>query len=162
LWVRHAKYDQGDTSSFADKKFTVRIHNPKGDKVYEKAMTADAYGGLAGELPLSADAQLGVYAVHAVEADRVIGNGTFRLEEYKKPEYEVTVEAPKEAVRLGETVNATVTAKYYFGAPVISAKVKYKVLRTSYASTWYPLGKWDFFYGPGYWWFSPDFAWYPG
>src|SRR5262249_50263178 len=45
-WVRHAKYDQADTSDFAGKTFTVRIHNPKDEKVYEKNLTTDAYGGL--------------------------------------------------------------------------------------------------------------------
>ena len=34
----------------------------------------------------------------------------------------MTVEAPKEPVQLGETVTATIQAKYYFGAPVTSAR----------------------------------------
>jgi hypothetical protein len=63
---------------------------------------------------------------------------------------------------LGEKITATIKAKYYFGAPVISAKVKYKVTRTSHTSNWYPAGTWDWFYEPGYWWFSPDYRWYPG
>ena len=79
---------------------------------------------------------------------------SFRVEEYKKPEYEVQVEAPKEPVMLGEQVLATIKAKYYFGAPVTNAKVKYKVTRSSYSSTWYPTGNWDWFYGRGYWWFA--------
>ena len=39
---------------------------------------------------------------------------------------------------LGEKITATIQAKYYFGAPVTHAKVKYKVMRTSYSSRWYP------------------------
>ena len=61
-----------------------------------------------------------------------------------------------------ERVAATIKAKYYFGAPVTQAKVKYKVLRTSHSDTWYPRGVWDWFYGKGYWWFACDYAWYPG
>jgi uncharacterized protein YfaS (alpha-2-macroglobulin family) len=158
FWVRESKYDQPDTSSFAGQAFTVRILNPRGEKVYEKSLTADEYGGLSGELPLPKGAMLGAYALVVLNK----GGGTFRVEEYKKPEYEVTVEAPKEPVRLGEKVTAKVQAKYYFGAPVTKAKVKVKVLRTKANSTWYPRGDWDWFYGPGYWWFSPDYAWYPG
>src|SRR5260370_21263908 len=105
---------------------------------------------------------LGVYQIRLWDGDRVVGQSSFRVEEYKKPEFEVTVEAPKEPVSLGEMVNATVKAKYYFGAPVTSAKVKIKVLRTSYSSTWYPRGQWDWFYGRGYWWFAGNYAWYPG
>ena len=63
---------------------------------------------------------------------------------------------------LGEKITATIKAKYYFGSPVTKAKVKYKVNRTSYNERWYPVGPWDWFYGPGYWWFAYDYAWYPG
>jgi uncharacterized protein YfaS (alpha-2-macroglobulin family) len=158
FWVEHAKYDQPDQSSFAGQSFQVQIHNPKGEKVYEKTLTADDYGGLAGEFPLPKGTTLGVYSLQVVNH----GGGNFRVEEYKKPEFEVQVEAPKEPVRLGEQVSATIQAKYYFGAPVTHAKVKYKVLRTSHNSRWYPHGDWDWMYGRGYWWFSPDYAWYPG
>src|SRR5262249_4729158 len=81
---------------------------------------------------------------------------------YKKPEFEVTVEAPKEPVQLGEKIAATIKAKYYFGSPVTNAIVKYKVLRTSYSSAWHPPGVWDWLYGRGYWWFAPAYAWFPG
>src|SRR5262249_31538479 len=90
------------------------------------------------------------------------GGGQFRVEEYKKPEFEVEVEAPKDPVRLGEKGTATIKAKYYFGAPVTKARVKYKVMRSSYSSRWDPAGAWDWFYGRGYWWFAADYIWYPG
>ena len=164
FWVAHAKYDQADASDFANQPFTVQIHNPQGEKVFEKAMTADAYGGLAGEFPLAKGCMLGVYGLQVVNhgASAFQGGGSFRIEEYKKPEYEVKIDAPKEPVSLGEKIVATVRANYYFGAPVVKARVKYKVLRSSYSNDWYPRGDWDWFYGRGYWWFSPDYAWYPG
>jgi uncharacterized protein YfaS (alpha-2-macroglobulin family) len=158
FWVRHAKYDQEETSSFADRTFTVLIHNPKNDKVFEKQLKTDAYGGLEGEYELPEDTTLGVYQIFVKDH----GGGSFRVEEYKKPEFEVKIEAPKEPLMLGEKITAKIQAKYYFGAPVQKAKVKYKVLRSEYASTWYPRGDWDWFYGPGYWWFSYDSNWYPG
>jgi uncharacterized protein YfaS (alpha-2-macroglobulin family) len=158
LWVRHAKYDQADTSSFANQPFNVQIHNPKGEKVFEKSYTADAYGGLTGEFPLVRGITLGMYNIQIPNH----GGGSFRVEEYKKPEFEVQVDAPSEPVRLGEMVEATIKAKYYFGAPVTKAKVKVKVLRSSHDSVWYPRGNWDWFYGVGYWWFASDYAWYPG
>jgi len=69
-----------------------------------------------------------------------MGGGSFRIEEYKKPEYEVTVDAPTKPVMLGEKITATIKAKYYFGSPVTKAKVKYKVNRTEYNERWYPVG----------------------
>jgi uncharacterized protein YfaS (alpha-2-macroglobulin family) len=161
-WVAHAKYDMGDESSFANQEFLVRITNPKGEKVLEKSYTTDKYGGLMGDLFLSRGAMLGMYHYQLIRGIQHYGGGSFRVEEYKKPEFEVKIEAPKEPVRLGEKITATIQAKYYFGAPVTSAKVKYKVLRNSYSSTWYPRGRWDWLYGRGYWWFSPEYAWFPG
>ena len=92
----------------------------------------------------------------------MLGGGSFRVEEYKKPEFEVTVDAPAEPVMLGEKISATIKAKYYFGSPVTQAKVKYTINRTSYNERWYPPMPWDWFYGPGYWWFGYDYNWYPG
>ncbi|MGQ9575058.1 MAG: alpha-2-macroglobulin family protein [Thermoguttaceae bacterium] len=157
FWVRHARYDQ-EGSEFGGQPFTVEFHNPKGERILQETVTADAYGGIAGKFELPADAMLGVYRVGI--AGR--GGGAFRVEEYKKPEFEVTIEASEEPVMLGEKVQATIKAQYYFGAPVTQAKVKYKVLRTSYTERWYPIAPWDWLYGPGYWWFAYDYEWYPG
>ena len=158
LWIAHAKYDQPDASPFAEKTFPVEILNPKGEKVYEKILTADSYGGVRDEFPLPKDAALGVYQVHIVNH----GGGSFRVEEYKKPEFEVKIEAPKEPVQLGEKIEATILARYYFGSPVVNAKVKYKVLRSDHSARWFPAAPWDWMYGRGYWWFASDYLWYPG
>jgi uncharacterized protein YfaS (alpha-2-macroglobulin family) len=160
-WVRHAKYDRENTSSFAGRRFSVRIHNPKNEQIYSQTLTADAYGGIEGEFKLVADAALGVYRI-SHGGGSVYGGQTFRVEEYKKPEFEVTVEAPAEPVMLGEKIAAKIKAAYYFGAPVTEATVKYKVLRSEHSSRWYPSFYWDWFYGPGYWWYAYDYPWYPG
>ncbi len=158
FWVRHAKYDQADDSSFAGKELKVEIFNPRHEKIFEKLMTADAFGGLAGEFYLAKGCMLGQYTLSVFNH----GGGAFRVEEYKKPEFEVTVDAPKEPVRLGDQISASVSAKYYFGAPVTKALAKIKILRTTYSPTWFPRGEWDWFYNPGYWWFAPNYDWYPG
>lgn len=159
FWIGNAQYDQPDQSPFANTDCTVIIVNPRGETVLEKPVRTDAFGGLDGEFPLAKDAPLGVY--HLALKDRG-GQSSFRVEEYKKPEFEVTVEAPQDPVQLGEKIVATIQSKYYFGAPVVKAKVKYKIERTSHAAAWYPPGRWDWFYGKGYWWFASDYAWYPG
>lgn len=158
LWIRHVGYDQGNISFFADREFKVEILNPRGEKVFDKKLETDSYGGIESEYTLPDDAQLGTYSIRIPE----YAGGTFRVEEYKKPEFEVLIEYPDEQVMLGEKISATVKASYYFGAPVTDAKVKIKVLRTTQNANWYPPGPWDWFYGAGYWWFSYDYNWYPG
>jgi len=157
-WVNNARYDQEGPSPFAGRKLQVQINDPRGEKVFEKEYTADEYGGIDGEFPLAEDAMLGQYGVRIANQ----GYGTFRVEEYKKPEFEVKVDAPAEPVMLGEKITARVEAKYYFGAPVTEAKVRYKVSRSSHSAEWYPPLRWDWFYGRGYGWFGYDYAWYPG
>ena len=158
FWLRHAQYDKAETSDFAGQTVTIEIHNAKNERVVNQNVKLDDYGGVEGELDLPDDASLGVWRVQISNH----GGGTFRVEEYKKPEYEVTVDAPAEPVMLGEKIEAEITAKYYFGAPVTQAKVKYKVTRTAVDKPWYPPRPWDWFYGPGYWWFGYNYTWYPG
>ena len=158
FWVARSRYDQPDAADFAGQTFDVEIHNPKGEKVLTKKFTADKFGGFDGTFELPSDAPLGVYQVLVPNR----GGGSFRVEEYKKPEFEVTVEAPAKPVALGEKISATIKANYYFGGPVAEAKVKYKITRTTADERWYPAARWDWLFGPGYWWFAADSTWYPG
>jgi uncharacterized protein YfaS (alpha-2-macroglobulin family) len=161
LWVRQAKYDQADSSIHAGRSFSVRIHNPQNEQVYTRSLRADAHGGLEGDFDIPDDAPLGVYRI-SHNFGGLLGGNTFRVEEYKKPEFEVKVEAPAEPVRLGEKITAIIKADYYFGSPVTEATVTYKVYRSEHDDRWYPAYYWDWFYGPGYWWSGYDYAWYPG
>ena len=165
FWVRRAQYDN-DGSDFAKQSFVVEIRNPKGEVSYSKSLTADEFAGISDEFPLPKDATLGQYHFTVMDAAKQthyqVGGNYFRVEEYKKPEYEVTVDAPSEPVMLGEKITAKVTAKYYFGSPVTKAKVKYKIMRSNYSQNWYPTARWDWAYEPGYWWFGYDYTWYKG
>ncbi len=173
VWVGDAKYDLPEAASpFAGRSFLIEIHNPKGEKVFSETKQADQYGGFDGQWKVPADATLGNYfisilpqggAVASVPPGGVLGNPfAFRVEEYKKPEFEVTIDAPADPVMLGEKIEGKITAKYYFGSPVTKAKVKYKVERTAADERWYPPAPWDWLYGGGYWWFAADYDWYPG
>jgi alpha-2-macroglobulin len=162
FWVNTAKYDVEGKSQFAGQSFQVRINDPKGAKIFEKTVKLDDFGGAGGDRTLKDDATLGMYSIQIRQGSSYYGAGRFRVEEYKKPEFEVKIEAPKEPVKLGEKVTATVEAKYYFGAPVTDAKVKYKVMRTEHSANWYPRTRWDWLFDSGYWWYGYDYAWYPG
>ena len=67
FWVRHAKYDQEDTSDFANRNFGVEIYSPKGERILQEEKKADAWGGIEGELKLPAEATLGMYQVNIGE-----------------------------------------------------------------------------------------------
>ena len=162
FWSRAARYDLGDESIFAGRECTVTIKEAGGAMVHEaKGLRTDEFGGVELEFELPEDARLGQYYVN-IKSGVPHGNVRFRVEEYKKPEYEVTVDGPKDPIALGEKIEATVKATYYHGAPVTEAKVKVKVQRFSHTDRWFPEGRWDWLYGKGYWWFGEDYDWYPG
>ncbi|WP_254506665.1 alpha-2-macroglobulin family protein [Anatilimnocola floriformis] len=166
LWLRTTKYDQEDTSEYAKKTIPIAIFNPKNEKVQTKTIDTDDYGGYVGEYELPEDATLGQYRIsldagHNIPLNAMGGN-TFRVEEYKKPEFEVKVDAPTEPVMLGEKITAKINAKYYFGAPVAKGKIKYKITRSPHNETWYPSAPWDWCFGQGYWWYGYDYSWYRG
>ncbi|MGJ8642497.1 MAG: alpha-2-macroglobulin family protein [Luteolibacter sp.] len=162
LWAGEARYDLGEISKYAGKTASIEIHDGMNEKVFTNSgLVADEFGGMEFDFELKEEAALGNYRVNVYGA---VPNSsfTFRVEEYKKPEYEVKVEAPNEPVALGESFEATVKANYYHGAPVAEASVKVKVERNFFNDRWFPAGNWDWLYGKGYWWFYGEYSWYPG
>ncbi|ANM32447.1 hypothetical protein ABI59_23105 [Acidobacteria bacterium Mor1] len=109
------------------------IFDPRGTKVAEGDSTLNDFGSFWSSLEVTEEMPLGEYQLRFTTADkkRNIGNARlFRLEEYKLPEFKVTVEPPVDdegkprSMRMGETVEASVTAEYYFGGPVAEASVE--------------------------------------
>ncbi len=162
FWLAHASYDKEGPSPFAGAAVTLLLHDPRGEKIWDKTFTADAYGGVDGEYLLPAGATLGVYQLVVQAHSYTHGSLPFRVEEYKKPEFEVLVEAPDAPIELGSSFAATIRARYYFGAPVTEATVRYKVTRSGGEDRWFPIGPWDWLYGNGYGWCAYDCEWYPG
>lgn len=162
--VGSAQYDAPEKNSWGGKDVVYTIGSPSGEEVAKKRVTLDEFGAFSDTFELPSDAQLGEYYVGLMTSDetRSLGGGSFQLEEYRKPEFQVTVDAPKDPVALGDSFKAKVNAKYYFGAPVTNANVSYRVTRTNYRSTFFPSRYWDWFYGVGYWQFTYDCEWYPG
>jgi alpha-2-macroglobulin len=158
LWIARPSYPEQVKSAAAGNSVTVEIKNPRWETVFTGKYATDAFGGIDGSFELPANAMLGDYGISTEH----FANGWFRVEEYKKPEFEVTVAGPAQALVLGDKVTATIRANYYFGGPVAQGIVKYKVARTPADLEWYPPDRWDWLFGPGYWWFGAEAPWYPG
>ncbi|MCC8165008.1 MAG: alpha-2-macroglobulin [Planctomycetes bacterium] len=156
LWLGHATYGRSPVR-VDGVDVPVTVYNPRGEKVYEKTLATDEWGGIDDSLTLGKDAPLGYYSIQTKN-----GAVGFRLEEYRNPEFEVTVETPDKALLLGDAVQVKVKAAYYYGAPVANGTVAYKVVRTGKRSTWTPPWRWDWLYGNGASIRQYDYSWYPG
>ena len=129
------------------------ITNPLGEKMIEGAAKLNAFGSFWAEVPLTESMPLGVYNIsfHARGNERDARGGAelFRLEEYKLPEFLVKVGTPEgKQYRLGDTIEATIDASYYFGGPVANATVEAVVYQQPFYRYWYPWRRYDWFYDP--------------
>jgi uncharacterized protein YfaS (alpha-2-macroglobulin family) len=120
----------------AGKPFPVEIQDAEQKPIYRKTLTATATGAIRDDLELPASAALGSYSIEIQTGGESSMSGSFEVEEYKKPEYEVRVTPTKARILQGENAQATIDSHYYFGEPVAGAKLKYAVYRSRY---WFPL-----------------------
>ena len=111
-------------------KFILRDANWK--QVAEQKATTDEYGTASVDFELPKEGQTGQYSISV--------NGTateyVRVEEYKRPTFEITFPKVNEKYTWGDTVVVKASAKTYAGVPVQGAKVEYKVTRRNQMWWW--------------------------
>jgi hypothetical protein len=110
---------------------TVEITDSSSKTVYQQKVKLSPFGSFHGQLTLGSLARLGYYSIVTHIGEKAVYGG-FEVQEYRKPEYEVTVTSDKARYLQGETIQATISARYYFGAPVAHGQVKYSVYRSRY------------------------------
>ena len=104
-------------------KFILRDANWK--QVAEQKATTDEYGTASVDFELPKEGQTGMFSISVNgQASEYI-----RVEEYKRPTFEITFPKVNERYTWGDTVVVKATAKTYAGVPVQGAKVEYKVTR---------------------------------
>ncbi len=104
----------------------VEVKDTNGTSVYRKTLTTNNYGSFNDRIFLSSEPPLGTYTINA-EIDGETHSANFRVLEYRKPEYTVSIETDKKRYIKGETIKANISSEYYFGAPVSDARVSYFV-----------------------------------
>ena len=111
-------------------KFILRDGNWK--QVAEQKATTDEYGTASVDFELPKEGQTGQYSISV--------NGTateyIRVEEYKRPTFEITFPKVNEKYTWGDTVVVKASAKTYAGVPVQGAKVEYQVTRRNQLWWW--------------------------
>jgi uncharacterized protein YfaS (alpha-2-macroglobulin family) len=162
FFLRNVGYSKPEESRWANQVGQLVLTSGRGEEVLKiESLTTDELGAVEADLILPEQAGLGVWQASYQIAGRIAASVSFRVEEFRKPEYEVKVEAPKDPVRLGEKFNVTVKASYFHGAPVRKADVEIVVKRASIHERWFPAGRWDWLYGRGAWWTASEAPWHP-
>ena len=109
-----------------DKTTTVQLFDANGQEVSKLSLKTNAFGTFSGTFIAPTGGLNGI-----IRIGNESGSHSFRMEEYKRPKFEVTVNQPKEQYRVNDTVSVSGTAMSYAGMPLDGAEIKYRVTRTA-------------------------------
>ncbi|MBV7331137.1 Ig-like domain-containing protein [Chloroflexi bacterium TSY] len=149
-----------------DTPVMVRIRDARDNVVQTTTHQTNEFGTLHGEFQIAEGAMLGDYAVEIVlsgpdanlaqdaevAADREASNAseqfrqTFKVEEYRKPDFAVTVQTAKSRYVIGEEVEIQIETKYLLGEPVADAQltIRHYSLTLYYGFGWQPSDKTEY------------------
>lgn len=150
----------------AEVGLALQVHDGRGRLVDTQTVGLSDMGTFDTELALSPEASTGRYYVQLTEGvpppDEYlpsIASVSFRVAEFRKPEFEVDITTDGDSYVNGETIRATVTADLFFGAPLADAGVRWQVTAQPYFFRHedYPgysfsdyTPRYDYSYGPFY------------
>ncbi|MFN7941938.1 MAG: alpha-2-macroglobulin family protein [Thermoanaerobaculia bacterium] len=129
-------YTKGDWKPVVGHEVAVELLDPNGEVVASAGGSTNGFGTAAGELVVPAGRLLGNWTL------RTTANGqtSIGVEEYKRPTFEVTIAEPKSELRLNHLASLAGEARYYFGLPVTTGKVAWRVERQPIYPWW-----WDWY-----------------
>ena len=135
ITTRHQGEDLSLVNGYAEK---VSFRDANWQEISSGNFTTDEYGSFSGSFVIPTDRLNGVFHLNA---DR--GSTTIRVEEYKRPTFEVTFERPKEQYKLNQEVTVHGDVKAYAGFGLDDVEYSYRVIR----KTSFPWRCW--------WWWYP-------
>lgn len=116
---------QGDSvHTIVGKNMSVMLLDTDGKEIGSMTIETDEFGSFSGSFALPEGGQTGIYRLKT--ENRVLN---IRVEEYKRPTFEVIFDEVKEEYKTGDSLEVTGTAITYAGAPVANASVQYTVER---------------------------------
>ncbi|MBD3290634.1 hypothetical protein GF337_17645, partial [candidate division KSB1 bacterium] len=127
--------------------FKVEINDPTGKKIYEKNHGVNEFNAFHFAMPVPYDATRGFYQILVNIPQKLRGESSiyssFRVEDYRPAEFEVDVTPQQSEFIFGDTLTATISATYLFGAPLKNAPLTWSLIKTHYYPN--PRG-WDGYY----------------
>lgn len=126
---------KGEYTTIAKRDVTVVFNDPNGKEVARAEVTTNGYGSFSGNFTAPRDRGTGQMSITLMGAE--LGEVWFSVEEYKRPKFKVTLDAPKAAAKLGERATVGGKAMNYTGAPVDGAVLKWRVVREVIWPPWW-------------------------
>ncbi|MBP8961731.1 MAG: hypothetical protein KBG39_02180 [Opitutaceae bacterium] len=125
---------KGDYAVVPNTSVRVLFKDPNGQEIARAEVTSNDYGSFSGVFTAPRDQVTG--RMQIVVEGAYQGGTNISVEEYKRPKFQVALEAPKEAAKLDGAVVVTGKATAYTGAAIGGAKVKWRVERGVQLPRW--------------------------
>lgn len=129
-----AQGEGSTTQVLPGRQVTFDLYNVNNEKVSSVDLTTDDYGAVTGSFPIPSSGLPGLYTIRA---DEFSSRQNIRVEEYKRPKFEVELEKPETKLTLGDKTTIEGVAMAYAGYPIASANVKLTVMRKEYRIPFY-------------------------
>jgi hypothetical protein len=123
--------EKDSTRVLADKKYTVSLYDANNNETGKVEVRTNGFGSFSGQFVLPSPCLTGYFSLRAADT-----SVSFKVEEYKRPTFDVTFEPVKVEYQVGDSIEVVGMAKTFAGAPVQNARVHYNISR-SYA--WFRL-----------------------
>jgi uncharacterized protein YfaS (alpha-2-macroglobulin family) len=120
-----------------DTAFRVTLVDANGEEVASADVTSNSFGSASGSFDIPAGRLLGQWSLRT----SIGGQTWLRVEEYKRPTFEVVVADPEAPLRLNREAELSGDVTYYFGLPVVTGSVDWRVTREPIYPRWW------------YWWY---------
>ena len=157
-WMRRANYGAlGDIVATSATTVSYRLSDSRGNEVLKGDAKVGRLGGFNLELSLPKNMNLG-HARLSMSADGAGAQShSFRVEEFRRPEFEVSASASPSCSLVGEHASVTTSASYFAGGPLANAQVDWSVTSTptSYSPPHWPeftFGTWTPWWSYHCWW----------
>jgi alpha-2-macroglobulin len=140
FWKALAYEGDRDTAVFstvAGQTLVVSLVDANHQVVENRTVTTNEFGSAAGEFSIPAGRLLGGWEIRAPQ-----GSAHIRVEEYKRPTFEVTMREPGSALKLNRPATLTGEVKYYFGLPVVNGTVRWRATREPVYPYWWYWYEW--------------------
>ncbi len=130
----------GEYRVYAESAVTAVVSDPNGGEIFRKELRTGKMGSASFKFTIPDKGLLGQYNISASLpgfSNNFTGYGSVRVEEYKRPEFEITIKKDTASLHYGKPAKIEGKALYYFGSPVPSAAVSYKIYRETYIPWFY-------------------------
>ena len=126
---------QDKYATVPNRNVTVQFRDIHGNEIERVELRTNAFGSFNGSFTAPRDSGTG--SMHIVVDDGRTGTTAVSIEEYKRPKFLVTLEAPKEASKLNDSVTITGKATSYTGSAINGSKVRYRITRQVRWPIWF-------------------------